>query len=164
MYTAANIAGHVGSDITAGVITTDLMDCDKGHLFIDIGTNGEIVLTGNGRAVACSTAAGPAFEGSSITQGMRAARRSYRESRYQRGFCGHLGYRRLRTCRNLRLRHYRRCGRTDPDGHRRQVGKTSGQKKLGEKRGISRESSNTSERTESPVISCCTSVKTARMT
>lgn len=74
VYTAANIAGHVGSDITAGVITTDLMDCDKGHLFIDIGTNGEIVLTGNGRAVACSTAAGPAFEGSSIKQGMRAAR------------------------------------------------------------------------------------------
>ncbi len=74
VYVASNIAGHVGSDITAGVITTDLMDRDKGHLFIDIGTNGEIVLTGNGRAVACSTAAGPAFEGSSISQGMRAAR------------------------------------------------------------------------------------------
>ena len=74
VHVAANIAGHVGSDITAGVITTDLMECGKGHLFIDIGTNGEIVLTGNGRAVACSTAAGPAFEGSSIKQGMRAAR------------------------------------------------------------------------------------------
>ncbi|MGN0659920.1 MAG: ASKHA domain-containing protein [Emergencia sp.] len=74
VYMASNIAGHVGSDITAGVITTDLMKRDKGHLFIDIGTNGEIVLTGNGRAVACSTAAGPAFEGSSIRQGMRAAR------------------------------------------------------------------------------------------
>ncbi|MGF6375866.1 uncharacterized 2Fe-2S/4Fe-4S cluster protein (DUF4445 family) [Clostridiales Family XIII bacterium PM5-7] len=74
VHVAANIAGHVGSDITAGIITTDLMDCQKGHLFIDIGTNGEIVLTGNGRAVACSTAAGPAFEGSSIKQGMRAAR------------------------------------------------------------------------------------------
>ena len=74
IHVAANIAGHVGSDITAGIITTDLMQCDKGHLFIDIGTNGEIVLTGNGRAVACSTAAGPAFEGSSIKQGMRAAR------------------------------------------------------------------------------------------
>lgn len=56
------------------MITTDLMECGRGHLFIDIGTNGEIVLTGNGRAVACSTAAGPAFEGSSIKQGMRAAR------------------------------------------------------------------------------------------
>lgn len=74
VHLVANIAGHVGSDITAGIITTDLMDCNKGHLFIDIGTNGEIVLTGNGRAVACSTAAGPAFEGSSINQGMRAAR------------------------------------------------------------------------------------------
>ena len=34
VYLAANIAGHVGSDITAGIITTDLMDCNKGHLFI----------------------------------------------------------------------------------------------------------------------------------
>lgn len=74
VHVAANIAGHVGSDITAGIITSNLMECNKGHLFIDIGTNGEIVLTGNGRAVACSTAAGPAFEGSSIRQGMRAAR------------------------------------------------------------------------------------------
>ena len=73
LYIGANIAGHVGSDITAGVITTDLMERDKGHLFLDIGTNGEICLSGNGRAVACSTAAGPAFEGSSIAQGMRAA-------------------------------------------------------------------------------------------
>lgn len=68
-----NIAGHVGADITAGIITTDLMKCEKGHLFIDIGTNGEIVLSAKGRITACSTAAGPAFEGSSIKYGMRAA-------------------------------------------------------------------------------------------
>ncbi len=68
-----NIAGHVGSDITAGIITRDLMQRDKGHLFIDIGTNGEIVLSAKGRITACSTAAGPAFEGSSIKYGMRAA-------------------------------------------------------------------------------------------
>lgn len=74
VYLSANIAGHIGSDITAGIITTDIMDKNCGHLFIDIGTNGEIVLSGNGRACACSTAAGPAFEGSSIRQGMRAAR------------------------------------------------------------------------------------------
>lgn len=73
VHCVSGIAGHVGSDITAGILTTDLMSCDKGHLFIDIGTNGEIVLTGNGRAVTCSTAAGPAFEGSSIAQGMRAS-------------------------------------------------------------------------------------------
>lgn len=68
-----NIAGHVGSDITAGIITTDLMEMDTGHLFIDIGTNGEIVLSAKGKITACSTAAGPAFEGSSIKYGMRAA-------------------------------------------------------------------------------------------
>ncbi len=68
-----NIAGHVGSDITAGLIATDILDKDKGHLFIDIGTNGEIVVSGKGKIATCSTAAGPAFEGSSISQGMRAA-------------------------------------------------------------------------------------------
>ena len=68
-----NIAGHVGSDITAGLIATDILEKDKGHLFIDIGTNGEIVFSGNGKIATCSTAAGPAFEGSSIAQGMRAA-------------------------------------------------------------------------------------------
>ncbi len=68
-----NIAGHVGSDITAGLIATDILLKDKGHLFIDIGTNGEIVVSGKGKIATCSTAAGPAFEGSSIAQGMRAA-------------------------------------------------------------------------------------------
>ncbi len=68
-----NIAGHVGSDITAGLIATDILEKDKGHLFIDIGTNGEIVMSGKGKIATCSTAAGPAFEGSSIAQGMRAA-------------------------------------------------------------------------------------------
>lgn len=69
----ANIAGHVGSDITAGVITTDMPTSNDVNLFIDIGTNGEIVLSGKGRLLTCSTAAGPAFEGSSIVWGMRAA-------------------------------------------------------------------------------------------
>ncbi|MBR5739719.1 MAG: DUF4445 domain-containing protein, partial [Firmicutes bacterium] len=64
-----NIAGHVGSDITAGLLATDILEKDKGHPFIDIGTNGEIVVSGNGKIATCSTAAGPAFEGSSISQG-----------------------------------------------------------------------------------------------
>ena len=42
----------------------------KGHvLFIDIGTNGEIVLTSNGRILCCSCAAGPALEGMNISAG-----------------------------------------------------------------------------------------------
>lgn len=74
VYVAANIAGHVGADITAGILTTEMLDRHEPQLFIDIGTNGEIVLTGNDRMVACSTAAGPAFEGRSVSQGMRAAK------------------------------------------------------------------------------------------
>lgn len=67
------IAGHVGADITAGLVAVDLTEQTEATLFIDIGTNGEIVLSAAGRMLACSTAAGPAFEGSSIYQGMRAA-------------------------------------------------------------------------------------------
>lgn len=72
-YLLPNIAGHVGSDITAGVISTGIMHADGIHLMLDVGTNGEIVLTGKGTALTCSTAAGPAFEGASIFKGMRAA-------------------------------------------------------------------------------------------
>jgi len=72
-YLLPNIAGHVGSDITAGVMSTGIMKKEGIHLLIDVGTNGEIVLSGKGTAMTCSTAAGPAFEGASIFKGMRAA-------------------------------------------------------------------------------------------
>lgn len=68
-----NIAGYVGSD-TVGVMLATGMDRPEGiSLAVDIGTNGEVVLSGRGRIVTCSTAAGPAFEGSHIRHGMRAA-------------------------------------------------------------------------------------------
>ena len=72
-YLLPNIAGHVGSDITAGVISTGILKKEGVHLMIDIGTNGEIVLSGKEMPMTCSTAAGPAFEGASIFKGMRAA-------------------------------------------------------------------------------------------
>ena len=72
-YLLSNIAGHVGSDITAGIISTNIMHEEGIHLMLDVGTNGEIVLKGKGMAMTCSTAAGPAFEGASIFKGMRAA-------------------------------------------------------------------------------------------
>ena len=62
------IGGFVGSDISAGVMICDLSP-DKTELFIDIGTNGEIVITGKGKMLACSTAAGPTFEGAKISCG-----------------------------------------------------------------------------------------------
>lgn len=68
-----NIAGHVGGDIVAGIVASRILDEKQLTLFLDIGTNGEIVLAGDGVAMACSTAAGPAFEGATIRSGMRAA-------------------------------------------------------------------------------------------
>lgn len=68
-----NIAGHVGGDITAGIVASRVLEMKGLTVFIDIGTNGEIVLTDGNKAYACSTAAGPAFEGSAILHGMRAA-------------------------------------------------------------------------------------------
>lgn len=73
LYLLPNLAGHVGSDITAGLLATNILNENKNELFVDIGTNGEIVLAAKGRALTCSTAAGPAFEGATIYQGMRAA-------------------------------------------------------------------------------------------
>lgn len=67
-----NIAGHVGGDITAGMIAAEVLG-DGLTVFIDIGTNGEIVLADGNNVLACSTAAGPALEGASIRHGMRAA-------------------------------------------------------------------------------------------
>lgn len=68
-----NIAGYVGSD-TVGVILATGMDRRTDNCAaIDIGTNGEIVLASGGKLLACSTAAGPAFEGAQIKHGMRAA-------------------------------------------------------------------------------------------
>src|SRR2546423_9188914 len=66
------IGAYVGADIIAGVIATGLAREDKLRVFVDVGTNGEIVL-GSAKRVLCTAApAGPAFEGSQIRCGMRA--------------------------------------------------------------------------------------------
>ena len=66
------IGAYVGADIVAGVIATGLAREDKLRVFVDVGTNGEIVL-GSAKRVVCTAApAGPAFEGSQIRCGMRA--------------------------------------------------------------------------------------------
>lgn len=66
-----NIAGFVGAD-TAGVLLASAFDeIEELTLAIDIGTNGEMVMGNKERMIACSTAAGPAFEGAKIECGMR---------------------------------------------------------------------------------------------
>lgn len=66
------IAGFVGSDILAGIAATGLHRSREITALIDLGTNGEIVVGSRDRIVCASTAAGPAFEGSNISMGMRA--------------------------------------------------------------------------------------------
>lgn len=73
IYVLPNIAGHVGSDIVAGMLATDISMLKGITLAIDIGTNGEVSFAHDGKILVCSTAAGPAFEGASIHHGIRAA-------------------------------------------------------------------------------------------
>jgi len=67
------VSTYVGGDITAGVLASGLNRTDKLTMLIDVGTNGEIVLGNREWLVSCSGSAGPAFEGSGVKCGMRAA-------------------------------------------------------------------------------------------
>ncbi|KUO75697.1 MAG: hypothetical protein APF77_04170 [Clostridia bacterium BRH_c25] len=66
------IAGFVGADTVGAMIAAELVNYDENSLLVDLGTNGEIVLSTSRGRYACSTAAGPAFEGARIKYGMQA--------------------------------------------------------------------------------------------
>lgn len=74
IYMPSLISAFIGSDILAGVLFNNMNNKKENSLLIDLGTNGEIVLNRKGELWACSTAAGPAFEGVGISFGMRAAK------------------------------------------------------------------------------------------
>ena len=67
------LGAYVGPDILAGLVATGLTRDRRTRLFIDVGTNCEIVLGSSAEAVATAAPAGPAFEGATIRCGMRAA-------------------------------------------------------------------------------------------
>ena len=67
------ISAYVGADISAGAICCASTYGERPCLLVDVGTNGEILLSGPRGHLACATAAGPAFEGCGLTCGMRAA-------------------------------------------------------------------------------------------
>jgi len=73
LYSLPSIASWVGADITAGVLATGIYQAEELTMLIDIGTNGEIVVGNKEWMVCCSASAGPAFEGSGVRSGMRAA-------------------------------------------------------------------------------------------
>ncbi|TLD43246.1 MAG: Acetyl-CoA synthase corrinoid activation protein [Candidatus Jettenia ecosi] len=74
LYTLPCVGAYVGGDITSGVLAIRLDKAEALSLLIDIGTNGEIVLGNKDWMVCCSASAGPSFEGSGISCGMRAAK------------------------------------------------------------------------------------------
>ncbi|NLM06331.1 MAG: DUF4445 domain-containing protein [Tissierellia bacterium] len=73
LYGIPAVSSFIGADIVSGIYVSSMAESDGNILFIDIGTNGEIVLLANGEFLSCSCAAGPALEGMNISIGMRAA-------------------------------------------------------------------------------------------
>lgn len=72
-YFLPAVSAYIGADIVAGAHICGLEKQEENVLFIDIGTNGEIVLAHEGKLLCCSCAAGPALEGMNISSGMRAS-------------------------------------------------------------------------------------------
>jgi len=66
------VASYVGADITAGVLSSGVYLSEEVVLFLDVGTNGEMVLGNRDWMVTCACSAGPAFEGAGVVDGMRA--------------------------------------------------------------------------------------------
>jgi uncharacterized 2Fe-2S/4Fe-4S cluster protein (DUF4445 family) len=72
IQTLPALGAYVGADIVSGVLATGIAREDKLRVFVDVGTNGEIVIGSSQRTLATAAPAGPAFEGSQIKCGMRA--------------------------------------------------------------------------------------------
>jgi uncharacterized 2Fe-2S/4Fe-4S cluster protein (DUF4445 family) len=73
VWVAPMVRSNVGGDTVAAMLATGFDRDDRLRLLVDLGTNAEVVLGSARRRIACSTAAGPAFEGANISQGMRAS-------------------------------------------------------------------------------------------
>jgi uncharacterized 2Fe-2S/4Fe-4S cluster protein (DUF4445 family) len=71
---APNVGSYVGGDITAGTLDSMLWNDERMTLFIDLGTNGELVMGNSDYMLCCACSAGPAFEGGDISCGMRATK------------------------------------------------------------------------------------------
>lgn len=85
VHVLANISGYVGSDTLGVAMSTRPWEKEGNTLAVDIGTNGEILLGVNNKIYACSAAAGPAFEGAHIEQGMRAGEGAIEKVRLDNG-------------------------------------------------------------------------------
>ena len=85
IYLCPALAGYVGGDITAGLLSSGAWKMEESCLFIDIGTNGEMGLGDKNGYLCCATAAGPAFEGAEIECGMGGAPGAINSVKYEDG-------------------------------------------------------------------------------
>lgn len=81
LYCVPGVSTYVGGDITAGILACGLNETKKLTLLVDVGTNGEIVIGNREWLASCSASAGPAFEGSGLSCGMRAQKGAIQEIR-----------------------------------------------------------------------------------
>ena len=86
LHYAPCVAGYVGGDITAGLLSSGLYKNPGRSLFLDIGTNGEMALGGSEGFACCAVASGPAFEGAGISCGMAAVDGAVSHVRCDGGF------------------------------------------------------------------------------
>jgi uncharacterized 2Fe-2S/4Fe-4S cluster protein (DUF4445 family) len=84
-----SVSSYVGGDITAGVIATEFASRPGLNMLVDVGTNGEMVLAGEGFMIACSCSAGPSFEGAGISHGSRAVNGAIDNVYYRDGRVAH---------------------------------------------------------------------------
>jgi uncharacterized 2Fe-2S/4Fe-4S cluster protein (DUF4445 family) len=86
-YALPCVSSYIGGDIVAGVLASAMAQNEKVSLFMDIGTNGEIVLGNKEWLLSASCSAGPAFEGGGIQFGMRASRGAIERVRINPSTC-----------------------------------------------------------------------------
>jgi uncharacterized 2Fe-2S/4Fe-4S cluster protein (DUF4445 family) len=82
LHLLPSASAYIGADLTAGILASGLVYDDGPSLLVDAGTNGEIILKHGDKLLGCATAAGPAFEGSGLANGIRAGD----------GAIGHIGF------------------------------------------------------------------------
>lgn len=85
VYCVPGVSSYVGGDITAGVLAIAMDQEEEVTLFMDIGTNGEMVLGNRDWLLTCSCSAGPAFEGVGLRSGMRAVRGAIQKVHLENG-------------------------------------------------------------------------------
>ncbi len=85
LYMVPSVSSYVGGDISSGILASGIWSSEEDILFIDLGTNGEIVFGNRDYLLACACSAGPAFEGGGISCGMRASFGAIEKVRVKKG-------------------------------------------------------------------------------